>query len=100
MDPIGHFEGNLPILSTCRQIYTEARLLPFKLNTIVGQADDLIKLMLSTFKTWQLTAVIELKVQVNRYQLLTKNNNMREPLVPNSVFGGVARYRAAGFGEL
>lgn len=69
MKPIWHFNGNLAVISTCQQVYAEAKLLTFKLNTIVGEAYDLLDSMFHTFKTWQFHAITDIRIQFGTRQV-------------------------------
>jgi hypothetical protein len=58
-----HYEGNLAMLLTCRQVYTEAKLLPFKLNTFTVGFSDILQLHDSELRWWQINAITELHIE-------------------------------------
>jgi hypothetical protein len=87
LDPVWHFKGHLPFLSTCWQIYTEAKLLPFILNPILGYASDMALFLHPAFKQWQLRAITELQIVVRRDQLFSTSKSMSLLHVPESYLG-------------
>lgn len=67
--PPRHFGGCISLLQTCRQAYTEAKLLPFTLDTFSDSTSDLIHYLGYKFEEWQLNAVTSVKVCVEPYHV-------------------------------
>ncbi|KAH3908869.1 hypothetical protein HBH56_164800 [Parastagonospora nodorum] len=57
-----HFEGGLGILSTCRQVYAESKLLPFKLNTVSSRVLPLSEPSYDKFAAWQRNAITSVQI--------------------------------------
>jgi hypothetical protein len=75
-EPILHYGGNLAILSTCRQIYTETKLLPFALDTIIIGFADLPKLRFwqshasTDFQIEYMSDDVETTIKDNKWQIV------------------------------
>ncbi|KAF9699458.1 hypothetical protein EKO04_002099 [Ascochyta lentis] len=54
--------NNLALLRTCRQIHSETRLLPFRLNAFRFTSEDAFKPWLSKFDKAQQTAIMEVQL--------------------------------------
>jgi hypothetical protein len=60
-----HFYGSLNLLLTCRQIYTETKLLPFSLNTFASHETGLDLRLHQAFKDWQFEAIGSIRVHMS-----------------------------------
>jgi hypothetical protein len=55
---------NLSILSTCRQIYAEAKLLPFRVDVFAGWPYDFNTHLFPKLKSWQVDAITTIHIRI------------------------------------
>ena len=77
-----HYNGCLSLLSTCRQIYAEAKLLPFSLNTLSGYGADLRDTLHHALAAWQLNSISGLRIHVNILDIGTVDSVLVHLFVP------------------
>jgi hypothetical protein len=65
-----HFYGSLNLLLTCRQIYTETKLLPLSLNTFAGHETGLDLRLHQAFEDWQFEAIGSIRVHMSAASLI------------------------------
>jgi hypothetical protein len=87
-----HFECCLGILPTCRQVYAESKVLPFKLNTVSSHIIDSSWLVYTNFAAWQCNAITAVEIHArSSHEHATSNYDIMFLLLQTRYLEGLER---------